>query len=461
MKKHSGKIIILILIFGIFQKANAQTIGTLDPAKKIKIPQPATFSNQNILNNYNGTYQPTTPSIYNPNLSIQQRNALLIQQANQQNRRRQQSQQLINEALAEFKNKNNSSEIIYNLPANKNITGTNYYQKAFRKLSEMDENNYSVKDATFIIENAYHQGKENKDAFDKIIKQTGRFLLDKMDEFGYDKNSNVAKNFILFQFFADTLHVKGNNLKHLPITYDFNDYMGKKDWSKMFVTKLLFSNQGQCNSMPRLYMILAEEIGAEAFLSLSPNHSYIRFRDENNYWYNVELTNQMFTTNSMILGSGYIKSEALQNKIYMSNLTKKELLSLLLVDLANGYVQKFGYDEFVKQIAHKALKLNPNSINANMLYSNYLTYKFEYNAHKLGINPRNNQELQKIRFYPKIVDLLHQVNTQYKKIDNLGFEPMPKEAYKNWLNSLKKAKEKQENKEIQQHFKLKLKSFKD
>jgi len=57
--------------------------------------------------------------------------------------------------------------------------------------------------------------------------------------------------------------------------------------------------------------------------------------------------------------------------------------------------------------------------------------------------------------------LLNQVNAQYDKIDNLGYEPMPEEAYQNWLNSLKKAKEKQESNEIKKTFKLKLNKFKD
>jgi len=457
-KKHYGMEILLILTIGIFQIGNAQTIDEIVP--KIETPKVATFQQPNIINSYNGINRPKTPNIYNPNLSTQQRNQLLIQQADQQiQQRRIQSRQLVQEAITEFENQ--PTEINYNLPPNPNIKGTSYYQKAFKEISEMEENEFSVKKVTFLIENAYHEEKENADAFNQIVKQTGKFLLQKMKEFKYDQNSNVAKNFILFQFFADTLQVKNKDLKHLPITYDFNDYMGKKDWSKMFVTKLLFSNKGQCNSMPRLYLILAEEIGAEAFLSLSPSHSYIRFKDEMNYWYNVELTNQMFTTNSMILRSGYVKSEALQNKVYMSNLTKKELLSLMLVDMANGYIRKFGYDVFVKQIIDKSLKLYPNGINANMLNANYLTYKFEYIAHKLGINPRIKKELQNIRFHPKAINLLNQVNAQYNKVDNLGFDPMPEEAYQNWLNSLKKAKETQESNEIKKTFKLKLNKFKD
>ena len=456
MTMRSGKItnLIIFFLFGIIQVAG-QTIGNNDPTPKP--PKVATIQPPNVIKTNYGVNQPKTPSIYDPNLTIQQRNQLLIQQATRQNKLR--SRRLVQEALSEFEKP--KYETTYNLPSKEHIAGTKFYRNAFRKISKMDTNEYSVKEVTFLIENAYHEGKENSEHFNQIVKQTGKFLLQKMDEFGYDKNSNVAKNFILFRFFADTLKVSGKDLKHLPITYDFNDYMGKNDWANMFVTKLMFSNKGQCNSMPRLYLILAEEIGAEAYLALSPNHSYIRFKDETEHWYNVELTNQMFTTNSMILGSGYIKAEALQSKIYMANLDKKQLLSLMLVDMANGYIHKFGYDEFVKKIIDKALILYPNGINANMLNSNFLTYKFEYFCHQFGINPRNHQELQKIRYYPKLVRMLNMVNAQYQKIDNLGYEPMPADAYQKWLNSLQKAKQEQESKSIENRFKLKLNTFKN
>lgn len=224
----------------------------------------------------------------------------------------------------------------------------------------------------------------------------------------------------------------------------------------MFVSKLLATGSGQCNSLPRLYLILAEEIGAEAFLSLSPNHSYIKFRDENEYWYNVELTNGMFTTETFILQSGIIKSEALQSGIYMQKMSSKQLLSQLLTDFAQGYARKFGYDAFVNQVIDNSLELYPNSISANMMKSNYLTVQFEYVAHQVGIDPRNRQELQGIRFYPKIVEMLNQVNAQYATVDNLGYEYMSPQDYETWLASLKDAKQEQDNLQMKEQFKLKL-----
>lgn len=351
--------------------------------------------------------------------------------------------------------------INYRLPGYDHNGGTKYYREAHNKLSELDVKDFSIKDATFIIENAYLEGKQDYEEFNSIVNQTGDFLKDKMVELGYDKESNLAKNFILFQFFSDTLEIKSKDLRHVPFKYDFDDYMGIKDWSKMFVSKLLETGKGQCNSLPRLYLILAEEIGAEAFLSLSPNHSYIKFRDDQNNWFNVELTNGMFTTDSSILQSGFIKSEALQNEIYMQTMTEQQLYSQLLVDLAQGYARKFGYDPFVKKVIDQALQLYPKNINAHMLSSNYLTMEFEYVAKQLGIDPRNKLQLQNIRHFPQAIELLNQVNDQYDAIDNLGFELMSPEAYQKWLMSLQQHKQTQDNQEMREQFNVKLQPLKN
>jgi hypothetical protein len=162
----------------------------------------------------------------------------------------------------------------------------------------------------------------------------------------------------------------------------------------MFVEKLLQSNKGQCHSLPLLYLILAEEINAKAYLSFSPNHSYIKFKDNNGKWINVELTNGMLTTDAFVLQSGYMKAEALQNKIYMQPLTERQLLSEIMVDLAKGYSVKFGYDEFVEQVIDKAIELYPNNVFAQMVKSDYRTLKFHYVAQQLGLNLDNFQNLK-------------------------------------------------------------------
>lgn len=427
----------------------------------VTVPQPAQFPNYQ---NQNWTNpQNNVPKVPNP--------MDMFLGTGEQDRIKRQNEQLIREVELYEQRQIEAQKQIYadlkmektnfGLPSLNHVSGTEYYQKAFNKLSAMNPNDFSIKEATFIIENAFYEEQKDYEEFNQIVKETGNFLYKKMDELGYDKNSNLAKNLILFQFFSDTLELKKENLKHLPFKYDFDDYWGKEDWTKMFVHKLLETGSGQCNSLPRLYLILAEEIGAEAFMALSPNHSYIKFRDDEDNWYNVELTNGMFTLDSFILQSGYIKSEALQNGIYMQPLSSKQLLSQLITDFASGYVHKFGYSPFVKKVVDKALELDPESLNANMVNSNFLTVQFENAVTQIGVNPRDNKDLQNIRFYPPIVEMLNQTNEQYRKIDDSGYEYMPATAYQKWLDHLIDAKQQQDNEEIKRQFNIKLNQFKN
>ena len=387
----------------------------------------------------------------NYNQQQQNQNDQLMREVEQYEKQKIAASRQLKKEIQEFNSENDG--IDYNLPNLENRKGTEFYRNTFDKMLTLNVENFSVKEVNFDIENAYFENTQNKEEFNKIIKQTGEFLIAKMKELNYDTNSNSAKNYMLFQYFSETLQLKGFKEKHFPITYDFEDYRGEKDWSKMFVTKLLRTTKGQCHSMPLLYLTLAEEIGAEAFLSICPNHSYIKFQDEDSKWYNVELTNGMFTASSFILNSGYIKAEAMQNNIYMQNFSKKELLSQLYTDLAMGYIHKFGYDQFVEKTIKKALDLYPNNINANMVIANYDIAHLEFVAKKLNFNPRNKQELQEIKKYPQAMQLLEETNNQYQKIDDLGFQQMPADAYEKWLGSLKQTKNKQDDETFKKQFK--------
>ncbi|WP_333696032.1 hypothetical protein [Flavobacterium sp.] len=413
---------------------------------QVPMQQPPTTSGFNNFSIPNYTHPQSLNK--NPNIEIplpgnqQQQNARLIQEADRQIALEQKAMQEARADIEKF-----SSSIRYTLPSLSNVKGSELYRQVFDKIISIGED-VSLKDVVFDIENAYFDNVLSKEKFERTIQESGQFLIQKMKEQGYDLNSNAAKNFMLFQYFSETLQLKSTKEKHLPFTYDFDDYMGMQNHAKMFVTKLLETGSGQCHSMPLLYLMLADEIQAEAYLALSPNHSYIRFPDDKRKWYNIELTNGMFSTTSYILQSGYIKSEALQNKIYMENLSKKELLANLLTDLTNGYIHKFGYDEFVADVINKALSLYPNSIHAQMFKAKVDMARFDYVILQLGINPDDEVQRQKILEYPKVVQMLRDLNNQHLLIDNLGYEPMPQEAYELWLQAMKQETQKQENEAI-------------
>ena len=161
---------------------------------------------------------------------------------------------------------------------------TNYirscYWKAFNKIKEILENApLNLKQAVFEVEHAFN----NTFTFDDFNNRIEE-LLYIVKFLNNEPLNNTAVNLSIIKAMSQThtVPVPGKETTHtsFPFTYDFNDPYGDRDQNNMFVSKLLFTNKGQCHSMPLLYLILAEELGAEAYLSFSPNHSFIKFKDE-------------------------------------------------------------------------------------------------------------------------------------------------------------------------------------
>jgi hypothetical protein len=183
-------------------------------------------------------------------------------------------------------------------------------------------------------------------------------------------------------------------------------------------------------------------MGTEAFLSYSPSHSYVKIRDKYNRWYNLELTNGLITSDAAVVESGYVKSEALLNKIYLDTIGIKKVVASTLVDLAQGYKNRYGYDDFVLQCAEKSLEYFPTNTFAMQLKSDYLTIRFDYVAWQYG-----RPTLEVLQKDPKAMEIFAERNGMYSKLDNSGFEQMPPDKYQDWLKSLTKEKNKEIHKQ--------------
>ncbi len=337
----------------------------------------------------------------------------------------------------------------YRLPSYQNTHAqTQAYYTAFEKIAEMLDGKkpLDLKRAVFLVENAYFNNTMSWDKFNQTIQDKVNLCYVLMKQKGLPDNAHNRK-MAVFSLMSDTLKFKNIGLEktqiHLPYQYDFKDFYGKENWTSQFVSKLLNTKKGQCHSMPLLYLILAQEMGVEAYLSTAPEHLYVRIKDKNGILQNLELTNGMFTTNAFILASGFIKTEALRNKIYMDTLGLKAQVAKCLTDLAHGYYKKFGFDDFISQCIDKNLTITPNSINAISMKSDYYTVWFQYLRHTFGI--KDEASLQR---HPQAMQVLQMRNQMYDLMDNLGFEQIPKESYEAWLRSLKEATQKQEDAEI-------------
>lgn len=407
----------------------------------IKTPQPANMPTvptyTNPANNYPATPNYPTPNPNNP-LDVYEQDRRTFERRDKE----------VNKILQE--NNRNSHGIQFDFPSQTNQTGTENFRKSAKLLNDMLNGKVpaNLRDAVFSVENAYFGGKLEYPKYTKAINSLIATAKLKAQQDGYNWNNPLTRNVMLFRVMSDTLKIKQpsneTTITSYPLRYDFDDFMGKNEWSKMFVSKLLSTKTGQCHSMPLLYLIMCEATNTEANIAYSPMHSYIKFKDTNNEWHNLELTNGHIVSDAYVIGSGFISSEALKNRIYMQPQTKKQIIQECLTDLVAGYVFKYGYDEFAKQNISYILKNEPNYLQALLIQSNYETARFAYVAEQLGKPPLDSIKAR----YPRAYKLYEKRNRTYQQIDDLGYRDMPADAYQDWLKSMDNEYQKQQQEKL-------------
>lgn len=332
-------------------------------------------------------------------------------------------------------------------PQPKQLTHLDYYNNAFDELESMLEGNQPLdfKRAVFVTENAYFGDSLSYKKFNKLVNSLVEIAdmwisSNTMQEYYFPDSIVVKKNGAIFTLMKDTIYFMEDLPLHTPFQYDFEDFLGEKEWSNQFVTKLLISGSGNCHSLPYLYKILADELETEAYLSLAPNHIYIKHRSKKWGWYNTELTSGEFPTDAWVKASGYITLDAIRNGIYMDTLGQKESVALCVYDLAKGYLaQSENYqDGFVLKCCDLVLKYDPQNINAIILKAE--TLKKQYDVFK-----SNNEISEAQQAYTLMQHL-------YVKGSEMGYREMPLAMYLEWLSSINEQKDKYVNSEINRTF---------
>ncbi len=328
------------------------------------------------------------------------------------------------------------------------------YKKALAKMECMLDGGctLSFKDAVFLSENAFFEDRLNRQKFEFDINMLAllarQFIASRELTYTREDKHEVEKYAALFSIMTDTLPVMvGDTIfEHLPYRYDFNDIWGHKEWSNMFVTKLLATKSGNCHSMPYLYKIMADELDAKAHIAVAPNHFYIKHRSKANGWYNTELTSGIFPIDAWLMASGYIHLDAIVNRLYMEALNDTQSIALCIIDLAKGYQKKAGANadpEFILKCCDIALKAHPTYVNALLLQAE--TEKLKFDA---MMKEQNVTYPKEILWHKEAKEVFERMKNQYRKIHELGYRRMPEDMYLNWLVTLKEEKSRFENTEV-------------
>ena len=160
------------------------------------------------------------------------------------------------------------------------------YNNALQNLENMlgGKTKLSIKDALFEVENAFGDTYLSKKEYDNEIKKSKDFMEIYAKQNGYDLTKNEDKHKVIQKFMREklTIIIPGPDGKsppkkrtHGPFTYDFEDYKGEFDHRNFFLTKALATGAGQCNSLTDIYLVLAEALDAEVYLSFADRKSVV------------------------------------------------------------------------------------------------------------------------------------------------------------------------------------------
>jgi len=227
-------------------------------------------------------------------------------------------------------------------------------------------------------------------------------------------------------------------------SYDLDDPFGKK-LKNQLITSYLESKKGNCVSMPTLFISLAERVDPELKIVgiHAPQHLLVRFNDrQSKDSWNVETTNGATPSrNQFLIETLKISQKALDNQIYLKELSKKEYVSFLITILASREVQAKKYDKALKYL-DLVLEVCPNNISAIVKKASCFSWLgYEY---KERLDARNIQ----------LTEIDHDILTGFKEdakyftdqAFSLGWSPPDKESDDEYLKVIEKQKSEREKK---------------
>lgn len=287
-------------------------------------------------------------------------------------------------------------------------------------------------DAVFALEQPVLAGTFTKTGFKAALERLVAVVRRRVNETGGSLQDPEAVHDAIQALYNDSIQDPATGKAYRPLRYDLEDFWGERDPKNILVSKLLTSGEGQCRSMPLLYLMIAEELGAPAYLAFSPNHSYIKYRNANGRWVNFETTVGQRTTDAWLMASGHVNSMAVKNRIYLDTVGTRRIVAHLLAELSLHHTVAFGPDpEFTERCLRTGLAEYPQDIHAWLQLHNLRVAQARTALCSAGNPPREQWAQQ-----PEIAKRVASVEKSDELLQRLGFAEMPAEAYAAWLRSL-------------------------
>lgn len=226
--------------------------------------------------------------------------------------------------------------------------------KSIFEIVDEKEANVNIGLWALIIANEFDKTvdiKSNLKKLDDMSEEIKRMLA--------GRESDIDK-FLAVKMF---LYEAGEWNDYKPFSYDLDDPLGKQLKNQLLST-YLETRKGNCVSMPTLFLALMERVDANIKMVgvKAPLHLFCRFKDRQtgDVW-NVETTNGGNPARNHWYKENFkIDQKAIDNELYLVDLSKKECIAELLGTLISKE-RKGGRFEKALKYAELSLKLSPNS----------------------------------------------------------------------------------------------------
>ncbi len=222
-----------------------------------------------------------------------------------------------------------------------------------------------------------------------------------------------------------------------PFRYDFDgDPLGRKVSNKL-LPNYLATKKGNCISMPILFVLLAQKLGLDATLAQTPNHVFVKYRDETGRIYNLETTSGGNPRRDELYQRDTpMTTEALKNGLYMRPLNKKESMLVVMVGTLVDHYKDAQKPAAIIALSELVLEHFPKDHNAmlNKGYAYYVLLNHEF-LQKYP-NPRDIP----VKLHARYSELDRNNRMWYEKAEALGWREPDPEADARYMKFVKNAK---------------------
>jgi hypothetical protein len=203
-----------------------------------------------------------------------------------------------------------------------------------------------------------------------------------------------------------------------PFRYDLADPYGTRIENKLLGTYLR-TRLGNCVSMPTLFLILADRLGANVTLSTAPLHVFVKFTDENGRVLDIETTDGAHAMREdWYRRKLAIPDKAVKSGIYMAKLSREETVALMADTVVESLMEHGRYQE-AADVAAVILKHYPRNIDAivqqGSAYGHMLDAEFQRRYANPGAIP--------VGLRPRYEMLVAKNRKAFETAETLGWKP--------------------------------------